>query len=255
MKPYAITTLVSCLLAGCASDCNLLSGNSSPACQTLWVTLAVVSAPVALPYALIKNASNTHADIQSERDMRRGVEAGEPASSERCIFACRNAYLELKDERWKLQRQAAEQIIAADQKQQAHTPRQQAVLFAAHKVLADALWREAPALRIEHLHKVVRLGQSRELWAYVKLGTIEDNDFPVNAAYFRSAVEDTVIDLLNLQREAAWQAGDRAPLTKEACDLTPFGLMPALADRDHNLLCHLAASDWKRRHPIAQDGG
>lgn len=255
MKPYAITTLVSCLLAGCASDCNLLSGNSSPACQTLWVTLAVVSAPVALPYALIKNASNTHADIQSERDMRRGVEAGEPASNERCIFACRNAYLELKDERWKLQRQAAEQIIAADQKQEAHTPRQQAVLFAAHKVLADALWREAPALRIEHLHKVVRLGQSRELWAYVKLGTIEDNDFPVNAAYFRSAAEDTVIDLLNLQREAAWQAGDRAPLTKEACDLTPFGLMPALADRDHNLLCHLAASDWKRRHPIAQDGG
>ena len=255
MRMYVSAALVSCMLAGCASDCNLLSGNSSPACQALWVTLAVVGAPVALPYALMKNAGDKHAGIQSEREMRRGVAAGELTASERCIFVCQSAYLELKDERWKLLRQAAEQIIAANDEREAHTPRQQAVLFAAHKVLADAFWREAPAQRIEHLHEVVRLGQSRELWEYVKLSTDEGNDFPVNSGYFWSAAEDAIIDLLSLQREAAWLAGERTPLSEKTCDLMPFGLMPALAGRDHNLLCHLAASEWNRRHPIAQDGG
>lgn len=253
MRACSAAALISCLLAGCASNCNILSGNSSPACQTLWVTLAVVSAPVAVPYVLIKNSGEKLDVIQSEREMRRGVEAGEQAASESCVFRCSRADFELKADRWKLQRQAAEQVIAANDRE-AHTPRQQAVLFAAHKVLADALWRDDPTQRIEHLREVVRLGQSPEFWKYVKLSSDQGNDIPVNDAYFRSAAEDVIVDLLNLQREAAWQAGGGTPLSEEACDLTPFGVMPALADRDRNLLCRMAASEWKRRHPIAQDG-
>lgn len=250
MKSPVAAALLSSLLAGCASDCSILSGNSSSACQAQLGTLAIVGAPVALPYALLKNASENYADIQSERDLRRGVEAGERAASERCLFVCKNAYRELKDDRWKLLRQAAEQILAAEA-QAASSPRQQAVLLAAHKVLADALWREAPTQRIEHLREVVRLGQSSELWAYVRLSTDQGNDFPVNGLYFQNAAEDAMLDLLRFEHEATWQAGDRTPPDDDVCNLMPFGQLPALAGRDGSLLCRLAASDWKRRHPIA----
>ena len=200
MKSPVAAALLSSLLAGCASDCSILSGNSSSACQAQLGTLAIVGAPVALPYALLKNASENYADIQSERDLRRGVEA---------------------------------------------------VLLAAHKVLADALWREAPTQRIEHLREVVRLGQSSELWAYVRLSTDQGNDFPVNGLYFQNAAEDAMLDLLRFEHEATWQAGDRTPPDDDVCNLIPFGQLPALAGRDGSLLCRLAASDWKRRHPIA----
>lgn len=252
MRAFFTAILASRLLAGCASNCSILSSNASPACQAQLLALMVVAAPVALPYAMIKDAAEDHAAKVSARDLQRGVEAGDLAASEYCVFICMNAYSMPQDERWRLLRMAAERVVAADDEELRDVHRRQAVRLAAHKVLADMLWREAPARRVEHLHEVIRLGQSAELWAYVRLSTDQGNDLPVNDGHFRSAAVGAVVDLLTLQRELAWQAGERTPPDEEACDLQPFGRLPVLAGADERRLCSLAASAWKRRHPPAE---
>ena len=216
--------------------------------------------------------------MASELRLRPEVKAGNQDVSEQYLFVCCNACRESRDSRWKVVAQAASQVLAAAEGRGEHTPRQQAVLFLAHKLAAEAQW----FVTADNIETLVRISafpfkqakgdagpypfdgnmtmsaiiwrQSSEqrvkhLQEAIRLGQSPElwtyletqSDLPVRVDYFRGVAKDASVDLLNLQREMA--------LNEMACDPKPLGRLPALAHLEADSLCHLADLDRQRRYP------
>lgn len=267
------TTLVLTSLAGCAN-------NPPPVllvCPGNLTHFPAVSPPAMRPHV----SSGKEVDetgMASELRLRPEVKAGNQDVSEQYLFVCCNACRESRDSRWKVVAQAASQVLAAAEGRGEHTPRQQAVLFLAHKLAAEAQW----FVTADNIETLVRISafpfkqakgdagpypfdgnmtmsaiiwrQSSEqrvkhLQEAIRLGQSSElwtyletqSDLPIRVDYFRGVAKDASVDLLNLQREMA--------LNEMACDPKPLGRLPALAHLEADSLCHLADLDRQRRYP------
>jgi len=239
------------VLAGC-TECNILSSHNSALCSAEFVGLLVVTAPVLLPYSAIKNAQEEHHAANEERALRDDVERGNLAASERCIFECPRAFRAIKDDRPRVSQLAAEQVIDAYTRLIDLSPEQQAIAFAAHKTLADSLWKKDPTSRIVHLTEAVRIGQSEAMWDYVKKDSEHGNGLPVNGGYFSSAADFTVIDLVALRHEARI-AHEQNPDLPMDCDFSGLVQFLAHTSLDRQSLCKLA-EDYRKRQARSQTG-
>jgi hypothetical protein len=235
------------LLSGCATDCNVLSASNSRGCDAQLAAAAIVTVPALLPYAATKQMHQARRARTSEKQLRAEVERGDLAASVQCLYVCPWAYKQLKDDRWRVQSLAAQRVVHEHTNQIDLSPRQEANLFAAHKVLADRLWQDAPAERIDHLHAALRVGQSSAMWSYVGKTTDAGNDLPVNRGYFISAAEDIVIDSLMIEQESRSRAtADTGP--HELCDLSALSQFIRVAKLpDDNSYCERAIDQWQRR--------
>lgn len=227
-------------LAGCASNCNLLSTNNSFACYVPIVALAVVSAPVMVPYVLVQNAVEEHQEERATKLLRSAVEKGDQAASEKCLFTCRSSSLDSIENPWR--RLAADVVIKEYAGRSELSAKQQALLFAARKVLADALWKESPRERFDNLNEVIRLGQSESLWEYVRN---ENNDLPVNGGYFQSAAQDAIIDVLMLRYEDKVRMAEQVNIPFQ-CEFVSFGQLVKLSSSlPESYLCKAAEKTWR----------
>jgi hypothetical protein len=241
------TTLIALalLLPGCATNCNFFA--LSPACEAQLVAGLIVTSPVLLPYFAIKAANEKYAKEEEERKMEEGVENGDLAASERCLFDCYK-YASVSA-------LAIERVLAAHRDApDPLTPRQQALLFVAHKHTADLLGKEEPQARRAHLSEAARIGQSAEMWEYVRRN---DSDLPVNDYYFNRIVDDVIVDLVVLEHLARRTdtGNPELPLT---CDLTPFQKLMDLVGDARMLapesLCKQAEEDLKTYQPKTLPG-
>jgi hypothetical protein len=141
---------------------------------------------------------------------------------------------------------AAQQVIEAYTKLIDLTPEQQAIEFAAHKTLADSLWKKDPSSRILHLTEVVRIGQSEAMWDFVKKDSEHGNGLPVNGGYFSSLADFTVIDLVALRHEARI-AREQNPDLPMDCDFSGLVQFLKHTDLDRQSLCKLAENYRKKQ--------
>ncbi|MDR2164347.1 MAG: hypothetical protein LBO79_01685 [Zoogloeaceae bacterium] len=218
-KTTPIGIVLALLLSGCATNCTIFSRD--PVCEAQLVGLLIVTAPVMAPYAAIKAANEKHAAEEEERKLEEDVRNGDLAASERCLFVCSQYAYD------PVSALAAGRVLAAHRDApDPLTPRQQALLFAAHKHMADVLGEKDPQARRTHLSEVARLGQSVEMWQYVRR---DDNDLPVNDYYFSRNAGDAIVDMVALEHLARRTdtGNPELPLT---CDLTPFQDFMKLAD-------------------------
>ncbi|MBS0347336.1 MAG: hypothetical protein JSR69_12880 [Proteobacteria bacterium] len=241
-------------LGGCGPNClSIFSPSDSLMCNVSVAALIVVTAPVIVPAVLVSGAYHkigealdSHKDSVERQKLKARVEKGELAASEECLFSCGWAFGE---ERGRLRRMAAEQVLRESAAQDDLSPRQQALSFAAHKVLADLLWKENPEARIKHLGEALRLGQSQGMWDYVqaKKEKGKDRGLPAAADSFSAIADQIVIDLLALKHQAKVQTASDDSLPFE-CDLTVFGRLIPLSGRKPNeesKLCEEAKDLWK----------
>lgn len=237
------------VLSGCA-ECNILSTHNSALCTAKFVGLLAVTAPVMLPYSAISNARREGRAAKEERALRENVERGNLAASEECIFECPRAFRAIKDDRPRISRLAAQQVIDAYARLTEPSPKQQAIEFAAHKTLADALWKEDPKARVVHLTELVRIGQSQAMWSYVKKDSADGNDLPVNGGYFSDAADFAVIDLVALRHEARI-AREQNPDLPMDCDFSGLVQFLTHTSLDRQSLCKLA-EDFRKRQARSQ---
>ena len=243
-------------LGGCASNCSLFGSNHSVGCQLEFAALLIVTAPVIVPFVLVSSASdaigstfNDHKRSLERTELKARVEQGELTASEDCLFSCGWRFGE---DRERLRRMAAERVLRESVGQTDVPPRLQALSFAAHKALADVLWKENPEARIKHLGEALRLGQSQVMWDYVKAKSEKgkDRDLPAVAGGFSAIADQIVIDLLALKHQAKVQTAGDDSLPFE-CDLSAFGSMIPLSGRrpnEESKLCEQAKDLWKDQH-------
>lgn len=230
-------------LSGCAQNCGIFTTNASPLCQ-LEMGGALVVATAMLPVMSVKNAIEEEETADNALRLRKSVERGELAASETCLFTCKNADVPEHDH-WRVQRLAAERVISEYQSQTPNSPKESALLMAAHNTLANALWDTDPAGKISHLKEVVRYGQSEEMWAFVNKESSAGNDLPVNGGHFKNIATWTVLAFLRIRHIERIEAG--APDTGSvSCDFSEFGkLIEYAREHDEKSLCELSSSFWQ----------
>ena len=234
---------ISIALSGCAQNCGIFTTNASPLCQ-LEMGGALVVATAMLPIISVRNAIDEKETADKAARQRKNVELGELAASERCLFTCKNADVPEHDH-WRVQRLAAERVISEYQSKTQNTPKESALLMAAHNVLANALWDTDPAGRISHLKEVVRYGQSEEMWNFVRTGQSAGNDLPVNDGHFKEIATWTVLAFLRFHHMEHIEAG-ASDTGNLSCDFSEFGeLLEYAKEHDEKSLCELASTFWR----------
>ena len=76
------------LLSGCASNCNLLS-DSSFACDAALVGGAILAAPLILPIQAAKQSANDAQEREDYLKLKEGVKKGDLESLKRCVLQCK----------------------------------------------------------------------------------------------------------------------------------------------------------------------
>jgi hypothetical protein len=202
-----VVTLCAAGLLGCVSDCNVLSTSNSPLCTAGMVGLIVLTAPV-----LYVNERLSDAEMESrQQKLKEQVEAGDLAASEAYLFR----HFKSRKEDLHL---ATDKVISTYGDAPDLTPRQQAVLFAAHVLKSRLLKKEDADAQMKHLDEVFRLGQSEAMWDYVRLN---GNDLPVTGAYFSSVAKNAFVDFVRLEhtKQIAATGNPKFPVT---CELSNY---------------------------------
>lgn len=134
-------------LSGCASNCNILSGNNSLGCDAMLVGGMILGAPILAPAALFSDAASDAKAKRMAQDWKASMEEGLANNDIEAIQEC----LQECDEAWKyqiaysvrrpIQTDAAKRFIATDWPQLTSADHQVYMLLA-HYVLS---WQPDPA--------------------------------------------------------------------------------------------------------------
>jgi hypothetical protein len=233
----------SIVLAGCAQDCGIFTTKASPLCHLEMGGVLIVAAAMQ-PVMSVKRAVYHRKSAEKEFRLREDVENGGLVASERCLFTCSSA-VELGDDRWRVRRIAAERVIAEYGSKAPNSPKETALLMAAHNALASTLWGTDTVGRNFHLNEVVRYGQSKSMWELVGKESAAGNDLRVNGGHFKDIATSTVLAVLRLRHVERIESG--SPDNGEmACDFSGFGkLLEYARYLDEKSLCSLASSFWR----------
>lgn len=116
----ALCIVAMTLLSGCASNCNILSGTNSGACDAMLIGGMIIAAPILGPVALFSDAASDAKAKRMAQDwqasMQARLAANEIEAIQECLHECETSWkYELDyDVRRQLQLDAARRFVARD---------------------------------------------------------------------------------------------------------------------------------------------